>query len=173
MLLDDALSEFDVVERHARVIAAPPARVYAALRASDFSDSPVIRALWRLRSLGTERATSWDAMLRFGFVIVADEPPREIVLGLLAQPWRLRGAVQHPTAAEWRAFDRADFAKIAWSFSTTANDDGGTTLATETRVRVVDPAARRKFRWYWRAIGPFSALIRREMLRLAARRAVG
>src|SRR5437588_23506 len=155
MLLDDALPHFDVVERHAREIAAPPARVYAAVRALDFADSPIIRALWRLRSLGKERAMSWDALLRLGFVIVADDPPREIVLGLLAQPWRLRGEIQHPTAAEWRAYDRADFAKIAWSFSTTASGNS-TTLATETRVRVVDPAALRKFRWYWRAIGPFS-----------------
>jgi hypothetical protein len=169
MRLDEVLPEYDVVERHARDIAAPPDRVYAALRTIDFADSPVIRLLWRLRSLGTERAMTWDALLRLGFVEVADDPPRELVLGLLAQPWRLRGAIQRPSAAEWHAFDRADFAKIAWSFALAERPDGGTTLATETRVRVRDRASRRKFVWYWRAIGPFSAWIRREMLKLAER----
>jgi hypothetical protein len=35
---------------------------------------------------------------------------------------------------------------------------------TETRVASTDDEARRKFGWYWRLIGPFSALIRRVML---------
>ena len=48
-------------------------------------------------------------------------------------------------------------------------EDG--TLSTETRVHIPDPAARRKFRRYWRAIRPFSGLIRILVLRAAKRRA--
>jgi hypothetical protein len=189
--LDELLPDYDVVERHARDVAASPDRVFAALRTLDFADSPIIRMLWRLRSLGREREMTWDALERFGFVVVANDPPRELVLGLLAQPWRFDGGIQHPTADEWRSFDRTappfggaagqaqvpaggrtGFAKIAWSFSTVELATGGTTLVTETRVRCTDDASRRKFRWYWRAIGPFSALIRRETLRLVERASV-
>src|SRR5262249_43598568 len=96
------------------------------------------------------------------------DPPRELVLGLLAQPWRLDGGIRHPSADEWRAFDDDGVAKIAWSFSTQELVESGTLLATETRVRCRDDASRRRFRWYWRAIGPFGAWIRREALRLVA-----
>jgi hypothetical protein len=48
---------------------------------------------------------------------------------------------------------------------------GESSLSTETRVHVADPAARRKFRRYWRVIRPFSGLIRILFLRAARRRA--
>jgi hypothetical protein len=41
-------------------------------------------------------------------------------------------------------------------------------LTTETRIAAVDDAARRAFTWYWRIVGPFSALIRRRWLRAIA-----
>jgi hypothetical protein len=44
-------------------------------------------------------------------------------------------------------------------------------LATETRVHVPDLVSRRRFRRYWRVIGPFSGLIRVLVLRAAKRRA--
>jgi hypothetical protein len=172
VLLDDVMPAYDVVERHALDVAAPPERVYAALRAIDFGASPVIRVLWRLRSLGRELTMTFDDLARFGFVVVADQPPRELVLGLLAQPWRLDGGIVRATAAEWCAFERDDFAKIAWSFWLDELADGTTALATETRVRCTDDASRRKFRWYWLVIGPFSGWIRREALRLVERGAM-
>ena len=45
----------------------------------------------------------------------------------------------------------------------------GSILHTETRVRAVDAAARRRFRLYWLVVRPFSGLIRRRWLRAAAR----
>jgi hypothetical protein len=42
---------------------------------------------------------------------------------------------------------------------------GGSRLRTETRVQTTNERARRRFRVYWLAIGPFSALIRRRWLR--------
>jgi hypothetical protein len=46
-----------------------------------------------------------------------------------------------------------------------------TRLYTETRVRALGPAARRRFRLYWLLIRPFSGLLRRSMLRGIAARA--
>jgi len=42
------------------------------------------------------------------------------------------------------------------------------TLATETRVRCLDAASRRKFGLDWRLVRPFSGWIRREALRAVA-----
>ena len=44
----------------------------------------------------------------------------------------------------------------------------GSSLSTETRIEAVDDEARRAFLRYWRAIGPFSALIRRRWLKQIA-----
>ena len=44
---------------------------------------------------------------------------------------------------------------------------GGSRLSTETRVKATNEQARRRFRLYWLAIGPFSALIRRRWLAAA------
>ena len=164
MLLDELLPEYDVVSRHARVMTAPPERVYAALRGIDFGASPIVRGLWWLRSIGRERAMTWDALLRLGFTLVADDPPHELVLGLIARPWRLDGGIVRVTADEWREFDSPGFTKIAWSFATSPTE-----LATETRVRCTDAASRARFRPYWLAIRPFSGWIRREILRLVER----
>ena len=46
-----------------------------------------------------------------------------------------------------------------------------TRLSTETRVLALSRAARIRFRLYWLAVGPFSALIRRRWLAAAKRRA--
>ena len=47
----------------------------------------------------------------------------------------------------------------------------GETLSTETRVWAAHLSARRRFRFYWLAIRPFSGLIRRVWLRAIKRRA--
>ena len=46
-----------------------------------------------------------------------------------------------------------------------------TLLATETRVLCLDTASRRRFRLYWTLIGPFSGLIRKDILRSIKRQA--
>lgn len=55
-------------------------------------------------------------------------------------------------------------AKAAWNFAVHPGTGGRSVLTTETRVLCADPATRRRFRTYWAVVGPFSGLIRREML---------
>lgn len=47
----------------------------------------------------------------------------------------------------------------------------GTVLSTETRVLATDPKTRRAFAGYWFVIRPGSSAIRREVLKVVARRA--
>jgi len=44
-------------------------------------------------------------------------------------------------------------------------------LSTETRVLATDPKTRRTFAAYWCVIRPGSSVIRRELLKVVARRA--
>jgi hypothetical protein len=48
---------------------------------------------------------------------------------------------------------------------------GGSRFETETRIQGTGPGARRRFARYWRIVGIGSALIRRDVLPAARRRA--
>ena len=70
------------------------------------------------------------------------------------------------TKTEWAAAHDGARLKIAIAFEAEPIP-GGSRLTTETRVRALDERTRRRFRLYWLAIGPFSALIRRRWLAAA------
>lgn len=179
MLIDEWMPAFDAVERHETRIRATREQVWAAVRPLDFGRPPVIRALMALRMLpslftraGREKAAraGQGGVLGAGFVLMGERVGDELLLGVAGKFWRPSGNIARVTAGELRAFDRPGFAVGAWSF--TLRDDGDATLlATETRVRCTDERSRRSFLRYWRIIGPFSALIRRVMLRSIRRAA--
>ena len=173
--LERWLPEHDVAERHEVSVAAPPEAVDRAIREVSLDDVPLARALVRLRGIRHDReGGSFVEQLRrrLGAVVVEDRPGEELAVGLVGQFWRLRGGegARPRTPEEFAHFDRADWGKALMSFEIEPSD-GGSRLATETRVRVPDPAARRRFRRYWRVVRPFSGLTRVLLLRAAKRRA--
>ena len=119
----------------------------------------------RGRGLGT----TLERLMENGFVLLAEQPPREIVLGLAGRFWTPAGGITRFRPDEFRTFGRPGTAVAAWNF-TVLPTDGGSLVATETRVRCTDAAARRSFGCYWRVVRPFSGLVRGEALR-AIRRA--
>jgi hypothetical protein len=170
--LDDFLPAFEFVERHRIAIAAPAERIDEAVRGVSLAEIPVARALWFVRRLarpyGDVRRPFVDGALERSLML-DDAPGEGIVLGLTGQFWRLRGGDSESrpeTVEEFLAYDRPDACKAVIDFRV-----GPSTLTTETRVHVLDPAARRKFARYWRVIRPFSGLIRILFLRAARRRA--
>lgn len=179
MLIDDFMPDAQFAERHAVRVAAPPERAWQAVRALDLRGSPLVRTLFALRSLpglfagrqasGRALGTTMEGLLRSGFVLLAEQAPREIVLGLAGRFWTPTGGLVRIQPGEFRGFDRPGMALGAWNF-TILPTDGGSLVATETRVRCTDAAALRSFRRYWRVVRPFSGLIRLEGLR-AVRRA--
>jgi len=165
--LDDFLPVYEFSERHSLAIDAPGARIDAALRTISIRDIPVARALWRIRRLGRPYGDAKGGELPG--VVLEDVPEEGIVVGLTGQFWRVLGDRDRDkprTADEFLAFTRADTCKAVIDFRV-----GPSSLSTETRVHVADPAARRKFRWYWFVIRPFSGLIRVLLLRAARRHA--
>ncbi len=169
MLIDEFLSEYDFVERHGISIHAAAADVYRAANETDFSESFVIRWLLRLRGMSGENVTL-RSMKRSRFEILGETLNRELVIGLIGKFWTPGGGLQQIDAESFKQFATVGFAKAAWNFSI-AEDGADCRLATETRIKCTDAESKRRFGFYWTFIGPFSGLIRMEMLKLIKRKA--
>ena len=172
-LIEKFAPVYDVSEYHDTVLHAPRQAVYDALRSTDFGDSRLIRTLLRLRQLPAalrkprqpRMILNLDAILKSGFVLLGENAPDEIALGVIGQFWKLSGGRYCVDAAGFDAFDQPGYTRAVWNFSLVDLGGNVTRLATETRVVCSDSASRIRFRLYWTLIGPFSGLIRREVLR--------
>jgi hypothetical protein len=180
MLLDEFLPAFDVRASHAIRIGAPPDRIYASLRTADFDHWGLMRALFGLRTfpalllepralrrrLLNERrqGVTLERVLERGFTVLGERPNEEIVLGTVGRFWRARGELRPTGPEQFREPSPVGTAKAAWNFSLAAGAKGDMRVTTETRVLCADPRTRRRFLLYWSLVGPFSGLIRREML---------
>jgi len=171
-LIEKFAPVFDVSEYHETVVHAPIQTVYDALRTTDFGDSRLIRMLLRLRQLPAvlrkpcpRTILNLEAILKSGFVLLGENAPDEIALGVIGQFWKVSGGRFCEDATEFDAFDQAGYAKAVWNFSLVDLGANVTRLATETRVVCSNRSSRFRFRLYWALIGPFSGLIRRAVLR--------
>jgi hypothetical protein len=181
MLLDDYLPEFDVRSSYTTRIDASPARIYASLWTANFDHWGVTRALHAVRTLPSfpsRPRETWrrfrdellrqrfalEQMLSEGFALLEDRPGEELVIGTVGRFWRARGELCTTSSVQFREPAPSGTAKAAWNFEVGIRADGATELRTETRVLCADVATRRRFRAYWMLIGPFSGLIRQEML---------
>src|SRR5439155_27067059 len=111
-----------------------------------------------------------ELMTRQDFVILAEQPGTEIVVGTIGQFWAGR-SVMFRGPAGFRAFRDPRFAKVAMNFRVIDEGNGWCKVTTETRVACPDPRARRKFDEYWRVIYPGSSIIRAQWLQAVKRRA--
>jgi hypothetical protein len=179
-LIDEFMPACDVSEFHQTTVRAPIQGVYDALWNADLGGSLIVRSLLRLRQLPEIFTTgshtrklhlNLDAIIKGGFVLLGENPPNEIALGLAGRFWTLSGGRCRLDVEGFKAFDRIGYAKAVWNFSLIEESAGITRLATETRVRCFDDASRRRFRAYWAFIAPFSGLIRREALRVIRKNA--
>ncbi len=182
MLIDDFAARSDARELHRIAIAAPQSAVWRALWTADLDGSGIARVLLLLRSLPRlllhprERSRlPWRLTLPIvlgsgGFGLLAEEPEREIVIGVAGRFWRPTGGALPFDSKRFAEPLPAGTAKAVWNFALEAAGPDRTILSTETRVVCADAATRRKFRLYWLVIRPWSGLIRIVMLR-AVRRA--
>lgn len=187
MLIDQFLPRFDAVESHMTIVRAPADQVWAAIRSADFGSNGIVRALFAIRALPAFLTTprealsrartpvhaplTLDAALSHGFIILGEEPGRELLLGTAGRFWGARGALCHIDAATFTTFNEPGAAQAAWNFEVRHLVGNRTVLTTETRVRCVDASGRWRFRLYWALIRPFSGLIRLLMLRAIKRTA--
>ena len=120
---------------------------------------------------GRAGGTVADRLQRFGFTKLAEVPGEELVFGLAGRFWRFDGGLERLAGPEeFRAFVKEGCVKAAWNLRVVDAAPGKSRVTTETRVLCFGPSARRKFRLYWGAIGPFSGAIRVGLLRGVRRR---
>jgi hypothetical protein len=185
--LDRYLPEYHFVERHATHVRAPAAAVYRAIHELTGDELRLARPLFWLRALPARllgrrvatrtqtHQTVLQTVLAGGFVLLDDQPDREIALGTIGRFWQLSGGgakARVPEAAAFASFAEPTYAKAALDFRLEPSADGAATqLSTETRIFTPDPHTRRRFARYWRLIHPGSALIRLIWLRAIRRRA--
>jgi hypothetical protein len=171
-LIDDWLPEFDFGERHDIAVPVGAERALELALATSAAPDRFVRSLYTMRGMRARDETVERFFLAHRFVVLA-RTPTEWVAGTAGAVWRPRGGLVPLTdAADWRAAGLAGTVKAAIDFRA-EQIPGGSRLTTETRVKAAEAAARRAFRLYWLAVGPFSALIRRRWLRAiqaAARR---
>jgi hypothetical protein len=162
-LIDEWLPEFDVGERHDVALPVPPERALELVLAMPAASDRVVRSLVSARGMVARDETIERFFAAHRFVVLA-RTPAEWVAGAVGAVWRPRGGLVRLRDAEaWRAAAVTGTIKGAVDFRAEAIP-GGSRLTTETRVKAMDDRARRAFRLYWLAIGPFSALIRRRWL---------
>ncbi len=177
--LDRFMPVYQFNEVHTTRVHAPPETVYRAIRAVTADEILFFRTLTWIRSprlvrraesiMNPARTTPiLDVALRTTFMMLVDQPNREIVVGTIVccrRPPHLSGP------EEFRALSAGDFVKAAMNFALEDEGAGWTRVVTETRVAATSDAARRRFVAYWRIIYPGSAIIRRMWLRAIKRRA--
>ena len=154
--LDELMPRWQFVERHEIRIAASPERIYSAIRDVTASEIRFFQVLTSIRCMGRCREREsilhapadkpiLDVALGSGFKMLADDPPRELVIGARVGPRTL-------ALMNFRV-------------------QGDGLVTTETRVYAATDAARRGFAIYWRFIRPGSGIIRRSWLEAIKRRA--
>ena len=176
--LDQFAPAWQFSEFHRIRVAAPPDSVYAAIKAVRADEIFLFRALTWIRRGGRplpegilnagDDAPLIDVALRGGFVSLADDPPRELVIGTV-----VRSPPDARDSLSPQLFLRPPpgYALAAMNFRVLPDGPDGSVVTTETRVFANGASAKRRFAVYWRAIYPGSAIIRRMWLRAVARRA--
>ncbi len=180
MLIEALAPDPDATEKHSIEIRAPRAAVYRALWSVDFGASWVLRGLLFLRTLPKllldptrlrtrEKKLTLGTIIEAGFGRLAEEPGHEVVLGVAGRFWRPVGNLLPFREDNFKGPVPSGIARAVWNFSVREVSAGLSVLATETRVTCGDAASRLKFRMYWLVVGPFSAVIRRIMLKAVRR----
>lgn len=162
--VDDFLATYDVESQHSTEISASASVIYQATRTVDLSSSWVVRSLFRLRGLPIH-GIALDDLKRIRFLPLLEQPPDGFVLGIVGQFWRPSGHLLAFEPSNFIDLIQPGYAKAIWSFDISPTSGSASRLRTVTRVVCPDQASRRRFRLYWSLVGPFSGIVRREILR--------
>jgi hypothetical protein len=181
MLLDEVMPKYDVRASYDTQVKASPEQVYASIGTANFDHWGLMRALFivrglpgllaapreiwlRVRSQCRRRPVRLEDVLASGFALLGERPGEELVLGTVGRFWLARGELRPVSPEGFREASVPGTARAAWNLAVGPGTSGRAVLTTETRVLCADDATRRRFRTYWAVVGPFSGLIRREML---------
>jgi hypothetical protein len=174
-LLDRFMPRYEVRERHHTRVHAPASVTFAAAKQASLQRSPVVRAIFALRSIpsrlrGTpapprEERGILEETLSLGWGILAETSDREIVVGAVTQPWKADVVFRALPPEEFATFSEPGYVKIAWTLRADPAGPSSCVFRSETRAIATNAESRARFRRYWAFLSPGIVLIRYEMLR--------
>lgn len=171
------------VEIDSTELALTPERTWALLRHGDLGRSPLVRALFAMRTIPSHLsggAAGEAPHLRLddlssstgrpGFQVLWDDAPREVVVGAIGKVWQLDIPFVHVADADaFAAFDDPGYVKVAWAIRVLPLGDADSRVEIEVRVDATDDLSWQRFRRYFLVVGPASHFIRRSLLADLAR----
>jgi hypothetical protein len=166
-LLDALIPSPRLIEVDEVDLAAPAAEVWKRVRFDALPQSPVVRALFAVRTLA-ERGESHDVepgVVRLsqlvstperpGFRILAELPAEEVAVGAIGKVWQPKIPFVHLDSAEdFAPFGEPGYVKVAWSLRVEPRGERDSRLTLELRVDATDETSWRHFRRYFLVIGP-------------------
>jgi len=161
-LIDKYLPEYTFSEYHSIEVNCPVEVVYACAKNFDMSKSKLIKLLFTLRGLPTQRMNLQGFLADMKFTVLEEKVPCEYLAGF----WLKKKIEPIP---DYEAFIQNTISagiKVVWNFHCKINSDDKMQLSTETRILCVNPKTKLTFGLYWLAIRPFSGLIRKKMLQI-------
>jgi hypothetical protein len=178
--LDDLIPEPRRVELDHLDVAASPDSAWNVVRHGDLARSPVVRALFGIRTLSTRLRGGGvePAAMRIDDIVSAERPgfrllaefEREVAIGAIGKVWQLDiPFVDVRTAEDFLRFREPGYAKVAWALRVVPRGETGSRIEVEVRVSATDDESWRKFVRYFRIIGPASRWIRHHLLASFAR----
>jgi hypothetical protein len=177
LLLDAVQGSYDESIAAHVIVDATPARTFRGARELDFLTihTPLLAASFFLRDLparllGRPRPAAPPQMRLVGgtgldlpgWMVVAEQPDREIVFGAVGRFWTPTiewNAQVDPT--QFATFSEPGWGVIACNFAVMPYGDHRTLLTYECRTRITDALSRPKFERYWWLVRPFVAHILR------------
>jgi hypothetical protein len=178
--LDELFPVWQFGEHHRIEVDAPTALAFAAIKSVRADEIALFGVLTWLRRGGRPTQQSIlnpggeapliEVALRSGFVKLAEEPGRELLVATVVRA--PSGQRCDLTAASAKDGFAEGYTVAAMNFLVKPNGEGKSVVTTETRVVANGRQAQRQFARYWRLIYPGSALIRRMWLRAVRRRAM-
>ncbi len=136
--------------------------VFEIARNVDLSRSRVIPMLFKLRGLPTQQLTARAFTRAMSWSEIEQNAPHAFLIGY----WRGQKIEPVIDLDHFMSLPEEATQKVVFSFSFHPLGRDRVRVETETRVQCLDWKSEFKFRLYWLAIKPFSALVRKEVLRL-------
>lgn len=162
-LLDQFLPQWTFSHRYAVVVNnGDIGAVFDIARNVDLAKSAFIPPLLRLRGLPADRLLGRDFSAAMGWTEMALVRPSEFIIGY----WKSHRIEAVHSPAQFREHTPGATQKVAFSFRFRQVGPNQVEVDTETRVLCIGRRSRWTFQLYWLAIKPFSALIRKEMLKI-------
>jgi hypothetical protein len=171
-LIDDVMSESDVSAVYSIRIKASPETIYKVLEAG-IPVGSLTKLLMGIRKIPGIFKKKREQVPQDPFYRLKQEKDREMVLGIAGQFWKPNAKViTISSLEEFLEFHRDGYCKAAMNMKIVRKNPRESVLSTETRVLCYG-TAKKYFKEYWRFIGPFSGVIRREMLWKIRKKAEG